>query len=181
MDFTDDDILLSELSSIYKLYYKEKKNFSEGTIMIHNDYMPLSSHTSETNELQIEIQRPDAKNKNESNVKGLFRRIALITHPDKQIGKHKYSESLFNEAKKAEEKGKFVKLCFLTTLLHMPIPSFTEDERKQIRDTIQKKQTKINHYRKTYAYQYKFADEITKEKLLNSLKHLDKELHKSID
>lgn len=190
----ENDIVLTKLVQTYLSYYKIKKEFLEArdtffeklyeefpeykkkiedekkSILEKND-----EKEQENQQIQEEQQAEVIKDEEiiESDKKGstLFHKIALHTHPDK---KQDINPIYFQQAQRAHEKGKIGKLYFISSYLHIQLQNLSEEDIKDIQESIDKKQKKIEHYKKTYPYVYKQTenDEIRK-KLLNAFRNLD--------
>jgi hypothetical protein len=100
----------------------------------------------------------------------LFHKIALYAHPDK----HKnVNPILFHQSVKACEKGKFGKLCFLAKFMNISFDTLTSEEIQCIKETIQKKEQKIQHYNRTYSMIYKKSkNEQTREQLIEAFQKI---------
>jgi hypothetical protein len=162
----ENEQLVGKLYDIYLAYYKAKKEF----LVYRTDFMKVLEERypteykkeiqkEDTKEIQKEdtkeIQKEDTKEiQKDMNIRtsSIFHKIALYSHPDKH---NNVNPILFDQSVKASEKGKFGKLCFLAKFMNIPFDKLTNEEIQYIKETIQKKEKKIQHYERTYPVLYK--------------------------
>jgi hypothetical protein len=190
----ENDIVLTKLVQTYLSYYKIKKEFLEARDTffekLYEEFPEYKKKIEdekksiiEKNEKGVEqvqeneepIKDEEIKNEEikDSEKKGstLFHKIALQTHPDK---KQDMNPIYFQQAQKAHEKGKIGKLYFISSYLHIPLHNLSEEDIKDIQESIDKKLKKIDHYKKTYPYVYKQTEnEEVRKKLLGAFRNLD--------
>jgi hypothetical protein len=167
-----DELLLSTLEHKYIQFYTTKMEYmkarDEFIQRLQQDdptYLQLEESTGcESEEAKVEevfpkieiIKEKDIDKEAEAEVEQtkekkkcstLFKKLVLHIHPDKNKN---IESTYFNQARRALEKDKYGKLCFLSKVLHIPIDSLTEEEKDMIQKEIQKKENKINHMNKTY-------------------------------
>lgn len=173
-----DELLLSNLEHVYIRYYttkmeymkarddfierlqkdepsylqpEEKEGLSEEEKVQPLSVPPLGEQNPEEipkieinkEETQEEVEQTEEKKKCST----IFRKLVLHIHPDKNKD---IESTYFNQARRALEKEKYGKLCFLSKILHIPIGSLSEEEKEMIKKEIIKKENKINHMNKTY-------------------------------
>jgi hypothetical protein len=162
--FTNEhEVLLGKLYDIYLAFYKTKKEFlacRAEFMAILEERFPMEYKKEEGNEennmtVLQENKEVEEKVEKDTNIRTstLFHKIALYAHPDKH---NNINPVLFDQSVKASEKGKFGKLCFLAKFMNIPfVEKFTSEEIQMIKETIEKKEKKIQHYEKTYPMIYK--------------------------
>jgi hypothetical protein len=190
-----DELLLSTLENTYIRYYTLKSEYLEARdefIQTLHESEPSYLQPIETNEstkTHIEEQKVDDESggiekkttdmedydrilekDEESNdnkeCNSLFKKLVLHIHPDKNKN---IPTTYFNQARKALERGKFGKLCFLIKILNIPIGYLTEEEKEKMRKDIEKKENKINHMNKTYPMIMKNAKDVeSRERIMQA-------------
>ncbi len=179
----ENEILLGKLYDTYLEFFKTKKEYLESRdefLIVLQERFPeeyrsneeevATSNTQETTSITqtkenkpnnneeiheeeiYEEEKKEVKGENNIRISALFHKIALHAHPDK----HKnVNPILFDQSVKACEKGKFGKLCFLAKFMNLSFDTFTNEEIQNIKETIKKKEQKIQHYNRTYSMMYK--------------------------
>jgi hypothetical protein len=179
--------LLSKLTLTYIEFYKTKEIFLKG----RDEIITLLNEQNENNFIKKDINENIIENEINKSVKGdtiainnekcvkeksseetksrLYNTLILKTHPDKSESK---SSALYQDIQAS--KYKFAKLCVISRILNIPIPSLENEEIDEIKRAIEKKEKKIKFLEKTYPYLIYTTE--TKEKKKIYLDELKKRL-----
>jgi hypothetical protein len=123
------------------------------------------------NEEENKVIEEEEENSESKKCSNIFHKIALQTHPDK---KQNINPEYFQQAQKANEKGKVGKLYFIGKYLQIQIGDLTVENIQDIQNSIEKKEKKIEHYKKTYPYVYKQTEnEEVRKRLLEAFHKID--------
>ncbi len=180
----ENELVLTKLVQTYLSYYKIKKEFIEARDSFFQElYEEFPEYKKKVSEEKKEIiEELDKKQEQIQSVKeddikentkcsSIFHKIALLTHPDK---KQNINPEYFQQAQVANEKGKLGKLFFISRFLQIPLGDLSAEEIQNIQESIEKKEKKIEHYKKTYPYVYKYTENIEiRKKLLEAFRKLD--------
>lgn len=91
-----------------------------------------------------------------SNIKSVYRKIAVETHPDKGI-EDENKKKLYNDANDAKKENKVDKIISIAKDLKIDIYSFDFDDIREIESSISGTESKINQIRSSYPWIWFFS------------------------
>lgn len=91
-----------------------------------------------------------------SNLKGIYREIVKLTHPDKI--KNDSFHKIYNEANLAFKEGSSVDMMLICDRLGLPY-EISDNDRELIEDEISNLKDRISMLESNYAYQWKLVDD----------------------
>jgi chaperonin cofactor prefoldin len=123
------------------------------------------SSSEENMEASVESV-PEEIEKVDERLKRLYKKLSLKTHPDKGGDRR-----IFEELKEAYDAKDAVKLLLLSNTLGVVDNGYTSEETiEMLEGQIQEMQGKIDHYKRTLAWNWASASESDKEKWRNEFK-----------
>lgn len=146
------DNILNTNSDLKKIY-DEKKN-----IRIEVANRPITQVEISVDE-NIEIETDVEVN---DKLKGFYRQIAKMTHPDKI--KDDSFNLIYSQASTAFKEGKTVEMILLCDKLNIPF-QITQEEKDKMKEEIQSLKNKILLLESSYSYQWALSDESIKSQI----------------
>ena len=141
----------------------------------YNQAVPLfcaevSSYCEENNIKNPLDDIKDEKQKEEkeelsSDIKSVYRKIAVKTHPDK-VGADNESINLYQDATEAKKKSKIDKIISIAKDLRIDIYNFEYSEIKKIERSIKETEVKISEIMNSYPYVWFFSNLSKRQKII---------------
>ena len=141
----------------------------------YNQAVPLfcaevSSYCEENNIKNPLDDIKDEKQKEEkeelsSDIKSVYRKIAVKTHPDK-VGADNESINLYQDATEAKKKSKIDKIISIAKDLRIDIYNFEYSEIKKIERSIKETEAKISEIMNSYPYVWFFSNLSKRQKII---------------
>ena len=101
-------------------------------------------------------KQEEDKDELSSDIKSVYRKIAIKTHPDK-VGADNESINLYQDATEAKKKSKIYKIISIAKDLKIDIYNFEYDEIKKIERSIEKTEVEIKKITNSYPYVWFFS------------------------
>lgn len=151
---------------------QQKKENTEVTVSKEHKQ---NTNTQEEQKQEAEEQMQFPEKEIDSEVKKLYRQIALKAHPDRLVSMPDGEEKeklkiIFQNATKFMENNDYASLAVIAIKLDIDVEEFSENDLKKVKEKINIIKGKVQQIENTAIWQWAFAeDKKVKDKLLKAL------------